>query len=217
MVPDQMEVILGSLIEIRDELAERCRLLKESSSSADDNELKWFITCCLLISVASILIQAELGAYLKVSNSVPPTKWASMKADATGAGLENYVTTDVAAASQDTMISVNSSIPRSTVLALILQATQLILILYMGRSAAKTVELSGNQFYYTATILLAFTEFMILLSIGAVEKAISKAQEGSKMPGGRLQTRKIWDLLVSLVVFSLLWPWYSLWSASPKY
>jgi hypothetical protein len=129
---------------------------------------------------------------------------------------ENSTPTDVAAAGRDTMISVNSSIPRSTVIALILEAIQLIMILYMGRSAAKTIELSGSQFYYTAIILLAFTEFMILLWIGAVEKAMSKAQEDSKMPGGRLQTRKVWDLLVSLVMFSLLWPWYSLWSASPK-
>jgi hypothetical protein len=211
------EVILRSLIEIRDELAEHCRLLKGSSSSANDNEPEWFITCCLLISVASILIQAELNAYLKVSNSVSPTEWVSAKADVTGTGPEDSATTYAAVASQNTTTAVNRSISRSITFTLILQAIKLILILYMGRNTAKTIELIGSQFYGTAIILLAFVAFMILLSIGAVEKAISKAQEDSKMPGGRLQTRKIWNLLVGIIVFSLLWPWYSLWSASPEY
>jgi hypothetical protein len=100
---------------------------------------------------------------------------------------------------------------------LILQAIQLILILYMGRSAAKTIELRGSQFYYLAIILLAFAEFMILLSLGAVEKALLRTQSDSEVPGEHLETHKILQLSVNLGVFVLLWPWYSLWSASPKH
>lgn len=177
---------------MREETAEHCRLLREFSSSGHDNAPKWFMICFLLIFVASLLAQTELKVSSKESNSVPPTKWASTKADVP--------------------ISVNSSIRRSIVIALIWQAIQLILILYMGRNAAKTIELIGNQFYGTAIVLLAFAEFMILLSIDAVQKALSRAQAGE-----RWETHKILELSSSLALFALLWPWYSLWSASRKH
>jgi hypothetical protein len=197
---------------MREETAEHCRLLREFSSSGHDNASKWFMICFLLIFVASLLAQTELKVSSKESNSVPPTKWASTKADVTSMSPENSAKTDIVAASQDTAISVNSSIRRSIIIALIWQAIQLILILYMGRNAAKTIELIGNQFYCTAIVLLAFAEFMILLSIDAVQKALSRAQAGE-----RRETHKILELSSSLALFALLWPWYSLWSASRKH
>jgi hypothetical protein len=78
-----------------EETAEYCRLLRESSFSGYGNELKWFIAYYLLIYVSSILAQIELITSLKDSNSVPPTKWPSMKADATDTGPENSVMTDI--------------------------------------------------------------------------------------------------------------------------
>lgn len=85
-------------------------------------------------------------------------------------------------------------------------------ILYMGRNAAKPIELIGNQFYCTAIVLLTFAEFMILLSIDAVQKVLSRAQAGE-----RRETHMILELSSNLAVFALLWPWYSLWSASRKH
>jgi hypothetical protein len=64
----------------------------------------------------------------------------------------------------------------------------------MGRNTAKTVESSGSQSYYTTIILLAFTEFVILLSIDAVEKALLRAQADSEVPGQRPETHKILEL-----------------------
>lgn len=90
-----------------EETAEYCRLLRESSSFLGyGNELKWFIAYYLLICVAIILAQIELNTSLKDSNSVPPTKWASMKASATDTGRENSAMADIAAASQNKTISV---------------------------------------------------------------------------------------------------------------
>jgi hypothetical protein len=217
MAQDQTDVLLRSLIKMSEETAELCRLQREPSSTGHDNELQWFVACLIFISVASILAQIELKISSKDSNSVPPTKGASMKADATGTGLENSATTDVAAANENSTVSVSSSIPRNIVIALIWQAIQLILILYMGRNAAINVELIGSQFYLTAIILLAFAEFMILLSAGAVGNALSRIQADSELPGKRLETPKILELSVNLAVIALLWPWYSLWSASPKH
>jgi hypothetical protein len=216
MTQDQTDVLLRSLIKISNDTVQCCRSLRELSSLGYDNEPKWFVTCLLIIFVASILAQTELKASSKDSSPVPPTKWASMKAEATGTGPENSITTDVAPAGQNTVIPVTSSVSQSIVIALTWQAIQLILILCMGRNAAKTIELIGNQFYPAAIILLAFAEFMILLSIGAVKEALLRAQANSRLPAGLSETQKILELSVNLATFVLLWPWYSLWSASPK-